>query len=84
MTYDQLFAILRRLGFRAQERGGDASQGSQVYIHGATNTVLLFRDSGQRAVSPADLLSTEMRLQSHGITGESLESLSQLSDPMHR
>lgn len=82
MTYNQLFAVLQRLGFTEQDRSGDSGQRSRVYHYEPTNTVLLFRDVANQRVSPADLLSTEMRLQSSGISNESLESLSQALESM--
>lgn len=75
MTYDQLFVILRRLGFTEQERKSQSTRPSRIYVYVPTNTVLLYRESGDQTVSPADLLSTEMRLQSNGIVNGSLESL---------
>jgi hypothetical protein len=56
----------------------------RIYTHEPTKTVLLFRDIGEQPVSPADALSTEMRLQSNGISEETLESLSQSLQPMQR
>ncbi len=82
MTYNQLFAVLQRLGFTEQDRSSDSGQRSRVYVFEPTNTVLLFRDTADQRVSPADLLSTEMRLQSSGISSESLESLSQSLESM--
>jgi hypothetical protein len=82
MTYSQLFAVLQRLGFTEQDGPGDSRKRSRVYVYEPTNTVMLFRAVADQRVSPADLLSTEMRLQSTGISSESLESLSQSLESM--
>jgi hypothetical protein len=65
-------------------QAGESRQQLRVFTHEPTKTVLLFRDVGEQPVSPADAMSTEMRLQSNGISDETLESLSQSFEPMQR
>ena len=67
VTYAEVFALLQRLGFR----DSSSSDSERVFQHPESGIVLAFAmlddPSPLRPVRPADLLSTEMRLQHHGL-----------------
>ncbi len=46
-----------------------------MFVHDSTETVLLFRNTTSKFVSPADVLSTEVHLHANNILDQSLESL---------
>ena len=72
-TYQDLFGLLDSLGFVENERSRE--QGPYVFFREKSNTLLAFNRAGSEPVTSADLLSTEVHLQSSGIIKESLESL---------
>ena len=74
LTYKNLFALLVSLGFREAPPSKDGNE-PLVFVHAATDTVLLFRDAPDETVTPADILSTEVHLHANNIVDQSLESL---------
>ena len=74
LTYKNLFALLLSLGF-TEELPRRESNEPRVFVHAATDTVLLFRDVPSETVTPADILSTEVHLQTNNIVDKSLDSL---------
>ena len=79
ITYTKLFSILRSLGFREERPVEPGGHLPRVFVHEATDTVLLFRDGGRETISSADQLSTEVHLQAKRITDEPLETLAGIS-----
>ena len=75
LTYNRLFALLVSLGFEEESPAGAARKAPRVFVHEPTETVLMFRNATGEAVSPADVLSTEVHLQARNLVDQSLESL---------
>jgi hypothetical protein len=74
MTYTNLFTLLTSLGFREQQ-SGEVPRSPRVFVHDKTDTVMLFRQAMDELVSPADLLSTEVRLHAKNIADQPLQVL---------
>ena len=74
MTYTNLFTLLTSLGFREQQ-SGEAPRSPRVFVHDKTDTVMLFRKAIDELVSPADILSTEVRLHAKNIADQPLQVL---------
>lgn len=74
MTYTNLFTLLTSLGFREEQRG-EAPHSPRVFVHDKTDTVMLFRKAIDELVSPADQLSTEVRLNAKNIADQPLQVL---------
>jgi hypothetical protein len=74
LTYSDLFAVLAGLGFR-ENPSGETPAGPRVFFHEQTDAILAFCRKPHEAVTPADILSTEVHLQSRKIVDESLETL---------
>ncbi len=74
MKYKNLFALLISLEF-TEESPSTAGKEPRVFVHAATDTVLLFRDAPGETVTPADRLSTEVHLHANSIVDQSLDSL---------
>ena len=74
-TYKKLFAVLGSLGFKETRPGRAVPKGPRVFVHDATETVLLFRNTTSKFVTPADVLSTEVHLHANNIWDQSLGSL---------
>lgn len=74
LTYGNLFVVLESLGFKEQTTKNSGNS-PRVFVHTATDGVLLYRDSPDDVVTPADLLSTEVHLHANNIIDQSLESL---------
>lgn len=74
LTYGNLFAILRSLGF--QERSaGPASRRRHVFFHEETDTILAFGRASDEPVTPADILSTDVHLHAKGIVDRPIAAL---------
>ena len=74
LTYENLFVLLDSLGFK-EELASDSGNAPRVFVHTATDTVLLFRNAPCDIVTPADMMSTEVHLHANKIIEHSLESL---------
>lgn len=74
MTYTNLFTLLTSLGFREQQ-SGESPRSPRVFVHDKTDTVMLFRKAADELVSPADILSTEVRLHAKNIADQPLHVL---------
>lgn len=74
MTYANLFTLLKDLGF-CEQAGDGSSRSARVFVHDKTDTIMLYRKSATGFVSPADLLSTEVRLHAKNIADQTLETL---------
>ena len=74
MKYRNLFSLLVSLGF-TEESPSTTGKEPRVFVHSATDTVLLFRDAPDETVTPADLLSADVHLHANNIVDQSLESL---------
>ena len=81
ITYGQLFSLLVSLGFEEVFNERRVEELTRTFFHQASDTVLLYRRPAGMTVSPADLLSTETRLQIKGISDESLGSLIDAAAP---
>lgn len=74
LTYTNLFTLLTSLGFREQQ-SGEAPRSPRVFVHNKTDTVMLFRKAVDELVTPADILSTEVRLHAKNIADQPLQVL---------
>jgi hypothetical protein len=74
LTYEHLFVLLESLGFK-EDQASNLGNAPRVFVHTATDTVLLLRNAPGDIVTPADMLSTEVHLHANNIIDQSLESL---------
>lgn len=75
LTYKKLFALLASLGFKESLPSRSVPKGPRVFVHDSTDTVLLYRNTTSKLVSPADVLSTEVHLHANNLMDQSLESM---------
>lgn len=73
VTYQQLYALLKSLGF--EQHPSDIRPQARVFFHGPTDTLLAFGRDPNEQVTPADLLSADVHLQAKGIVDEPLDIL---------
>ena len=75
LTYRKLFALLASLGFKEQRPVRPSPREPRMFVHDATETVLLFRNANDESLSEADLLSAEVHLHANNLVEGPLESL---------
>lgn len=75
MTYQRLFTLLNSLGFEEQSVEGTSPAEPRIFFHSETDTLLMYHGESVGAIVSADLLSTEMRLQSKALIVDPLETL---------
>ncbi len=82
-THSQIFDLGRRVSLGSEEVFNElgVEELSKTVVHQVSDTILLYRIRAGMTVSPADLLSTETRLQMKGISDESLGSLIDAATP---
>lgn len=74
ITYQNLFAVLRSLGFREKPSGLKTGR-RHIFVHESTDCLLAFGRENTEPITPADMLSTDVHLRARGVIDRPLEAL---------